>query len=92
MNFPALPSLAYLLDCSVASLQDLELENLNLSSECVRKAKTELEEAIARREAAGVARWLIEHRDEFIDMAKRVADGKQRLLKFPELPGVRKSA
>jgi hypothetical protein len=86
---PALPNLAYLLDCSQAGLHELELSNLDLSAKCLKRAKEEIDQAIAHREAAGVARWLIENRDELIKLAKRVADGKQGTLKFTESAPVR---
>lgn len=81
---PALPDLAYLLDCSQSRLFELELVNLDLSASCLKRAKEEMDQAIAHREAAGVARWLIDNRDEMINLAKKVADGKQGILRFTE--------
>jgi hypothetical protein len=80
----ALPSLPYLLECSHNGLQELELKSLDLAAQCTKRAEAEVKQAIAYREAAGVCRFLIEHRSDLIDLAKLIADGKQRLLHFPE--------
>ena len=69
-----MPALTYLLGCSMGSLQDLELAALGRSSNCLKAARLEWEEAIAQREIAGVARWLIEHRNELLQMASRTVD------------------
>jgi hypothetical protein len=61
-----LPPLEYLLECSDKSLADLELSALNRSQQCLKAAKSEWEEALAQRECAGVARWLIENRKELL--------------------------
>jgi hypothetical protein len=58
-----LPSLEYLLNCSRTSLQDVELANLNRAANCLKRARIEWNEACAHREAAGVARWLLENRE-----------------------------
>jgi len=71
---PQWPSLRYLLACSKESLYDLELAALNRSANCLRVAKTEWEEAVAQREIAGVARWLIENRDALLQMTSRTVD------------------
>ena len=62
-----IPPLEYLLDCSTKSLQDLELSALNRSQQCLKAAKMEWDEAVAQRECAGVARWLIENRKELLE-------------------------
>lgn len=67
----ALPSLDYLLTCSKQSLQDVELANLNRAANCLKRAREEWFEAVTQREAAGVARWLIENRDALLEQAKR---------------------
>ena len=69
-----MPSLRYLLNCSRPSLYDLELASLNRSSNCLRAARLEWEEAIAQREIAGVARWLIENRDALLQMTARTVE------------------
>jgi hypothetical protein len=56
MAIPAPPSLEYLLTCSKASLQDVELANLNRAANCLKQVKLEWAEACGHREAAGVAR------------------------------------
>lgn len=80
----ALPSLPYLLECSRSALQELELKSLDLEAQCRKRAKAELDQAVAHREVAGVCRFLIVYRDDLIDLARLIADGKQRLLHFPE--------
>jgi hypothetical protein len=75
--------LDYLLTCSKGSLQDLELASLNRSANCLRAAKEEWYEAVAQREMAGVARWLIEHRDELLEQASRTL----KVSAAPEFPG-----
>jgi hypothetical protein len=66
-----LPPLEYLLSCSEISLRDLELAALSRANECLKHAKLEWEEAAPQREAAGVARFLIEHRAELLEQAAR---------------------
>jgi len=78
-----MPSLRYLLNCSRQSLYDLELASLNRSSNCLRVAKTEWDEAVAQREIAGVVRWLIENRDALMQMTSRTVDVRP----LEELPG-----
>lgn len=81
-----LPSLEFLLSCNVKSLQEMELACLNRSQQSLRAAKLEMEEAISQREAAGVARWFIEHRPYLLETASRVvaAEMGQGVLAFPE--------
>lgn len=50
---PPLPHLEYLLTCSKASLQDIELANLNRAANCLKAARLEWYEACNHREA----RW-----------------------------------
>ena len=80
---PQWPSLQYLLTCEKQSLYDLELAALNRSANCLRVAKTEWDEAVAQREIAGVARWLIENRDALMQMTSRTVD----VQPVEELPG-----
>jgi hypothetical protein len=79
---PALPSLEYLVSCSESALQELELRTLDLASQCSKRARLEMDQAISYRGTADVCRFLINHRSDLIDLAKLVTDGKQRLLKF----------
>lgn len=71
-----LPSLNYLLECSVASLYDLELAALVRSANCLKQARLEWEEAVAQREAAGVTRWLIENREALLEVARKTLDAQ----------------
>jgi hypothetical protein len=47
------PPLTYLLECAENTLHELELGALDLHAQCVKRAKSELEQAVAHREAAG---------------------------------------
>lgn len=85
MHDPALPSLPYLVECPDSALQELELKQLDLAAQCTKRAKAELEQAIAYREGAGVCRFLINNRSDLIDLARLVIDGRQRLLRFTDL-------
>jgi hypothetical protein len=87
-----IPSVEHLVDCSAVELQQLELAELNLASECVKRAERELKQAIEHREAAGVYRFLINDREEWIRLSRGVADGRQALLRFPETGLIRRSA
>jgi hypothetical protein len=78
-----LPSLEYLFSCSNQSLAELELSCLNRSQQCAKAAKQEWDEALAQREAAGVARWLMENRKELLKMACLTLEGKQGTIPFP---------
>ena len=80
----ALPPIEYLLDCSLKSLEDLELAALNRSQQCLKAARAEFEEACAQREAAGVARWLRENRETLLGRRKE----SEEVIKMKE----RKSA
>jgi len=79
-----LPPIEYLVECSDIALQQLELKSLDLAAQCSKRARAEVEQAIAHRGTAEVCRFLIENRSELIDLAKLVADGKQRMLRFAE--------
>ncbi len=78
MNAPSLPPLEYLLECSVTSLQSLELACLNRSQHSLKTARMELEESVAQRECAGVARWLIDNRRALLDVPTRALDARSR--------------
>ena len=80
MELGPLPPLEYLLECSDLALQQLELKSLDLAAQCSRRAKAEMEQAIAHRGTAEVCRFLIDQRSDLIDLSRRIVDGKQRLL------------
>ena len=80
---PPTPPLEYLLECSLQSLRDLELAALDRSAQSLKRAKLELDEAVAQRELAGVARWLVENRAGILDAARRTLDA-QAVLEFPQ--------
>jgi hypothetical protein len=82
MANPALPSLEFLLTCSMTSLQDLELAGLNRSDQHFKAAKLELAEALAQREIAGVARFMIDHRDKLLERARQTIEA-QTVFEFP---------
>ena len=78
------PTLEYLLSCSKQSLQDLELASLNRAANRLKAAKLEYEEALREAEAAGVARWLIDNREELLVRARQTLEAKSA-REFPEL-------
>jgi hypothetical protein len=69
-----LPSLEYLLTCSRGSLEDVELANLSQAANCLKQARIEWNEACAHREAAGVARWLLENREALLQQSGRTLE------------------
>jgi hypothetical protein len=69
-----LPSLEYLLTCSKMSLQDVEINSLNRAANCLKRARVEWNEAVSHREAAGVARWLIENREALLRQCSRTLE------------------
>jgi hypothetical protein len=85
MADPTLPPLPYLLDCPDTALHEIELKSLDLAAQCMKRAKQEFEQAVAYRERAGAIRFLINGRDEMLNLARRTVDGKQGLLLFPEV-------
>jgi hypothetical protein len=68
-----LPTLEYLLNCSKGSLQDVELSNLRAAN-CLKQARIEWNAACTHREAAGVARWLIENREALLQQSSRTLE------------------
>lgn len=79
---PPLPPTEYLLSCSEMSLRDLELAALDRAAQCRKRAKLERDEADAQIELAGVTRWLIEHRAELLETARKTLN-VQVPLEFP---------
>ena len=79
-----LPSLEYLLTCSEESLADIELAALNRYANCLKTARAELTEAIAQREAAGVARWLRDNRAELLERARRTLQVGKETISGPK--------
>jgi len=87
------PSIEHLVSCSLSELQQLELAALDLHSQCIKRAESEIKQAIAHREVAGVYRFVIDHREDLLRLAKGVADGRQWLLRFPkEIAEIRRRA
>ena len=85
MTQPSLmPSLEYLLTCSGNSLEQAELSALNRAGNCMKAAKLEWEQAVAWREVAGVARWLIENRDKLLAEARRSLEAHAIETFFPD--------
>ena len=79
----ALPSLSFLLECTTQQLQELELASLNRSANLLRQAKLSWDEALAEREIAGVARWLIENREVLLEQARKTVEVQSALV-FPK--------
>jgi len=88
-----LPAIEHVLSCTLSELQQLELNALDLHSQCIKRAENEIKQAIAHREDAGRYRFLIDHREDLIRIAKGVVDGRQWLLRFPaEIAEIRRRA
>jgi hypothetical protein len=85
-----LPSLEYLLYCSRTSLQDVELANLNRPANCLKRARIEWNEACAHREAAGVARWLLENREALLQQSTRTLEVNTDELPLVTVKGPKK--
>src|SRR6266576_2134873 len=66
-----MPDLDFLLSHSHATLCELELISLSRSSNALKRAKDEMDEAVAQREVAGVVRWLMENREVLLEAARR---------------------
>jgi len=66
-----MPSLDFLLSHSHTTLCELELISLSRSSNALKRAKEEMDEAVAQREVAGVVRWLMENREVLLEAARR---------------------
>jgi hypothetical protein len=81
---PGIPAIEHLMSCSKQELQQMELAALDLAAQCMKRAEAENKQAVALRGEAEVYRVMIDGRDEMINIAKRVADGRQGLIRFPE--------
>src|SRR5207249_11004146 len=66
-----MPDLDFLLSHSHMTLCELELISLSRSSNALKRAKEEMDEAVAQREVAGVVRWLMENREVLLEAARR---------------------
>src|SRR6266566_1023549 len=66
-----MPSLDFLLSHSHTTLCELELISLSRSSNALKCAKEQMDEAVAQREVAGVVRWLMENREVLLEAARR---------------------
>ena len=66
-----MPDLDFLLKHSLMTLSELELSSLSRSSNALKRAKEEMDEAVAQREVAGVTRWLMENREVLLEAARR---------------------
>lgn len=73
------------MSCSNMALQDLELAALNRSTNCRKRAEREQAESISQRDVAAVARFLIDHRSELLEEARRTIEAEQvqTVLEFP---------
>lgn len=61
-----IPPVDFFLECSVKSLQDLELVSLSHSANLSRGLRETLEMWVEREATAMLARWMIEHREELL--------------------------
>jgi hypothetical protein len=83
-----LPSVEYLLSCSKQTLHDLELASLARSANHLKTAKREWNEASAQIEVSGVARWLIENRDQLLEQCSRTLE-VNTTAEFPAVVSVK---
>ena len=74
MKDPANVPLAFLLDSSRSSLQDLELAALARSANLAKAVRSEIDQWVEQLAAAMLARWMIENREHLIS---RDVDGKE---------------
>ena len=77
-----LPSVESLFDCSTQFLCDLELASLDRGSRHLKAAKVEWNEAVSEFANAEIARYLREHREEILSLARRTVD-TQAVIAFP---------
>lgn len=60
----SMPSLEFLRDASITSLQDLLLQSLNRSANLSKAVGAELDAWIEEQAAAMVVRWMLENREK----------------------------
>ena len=77
-----MPTIEWLFDCSDTTLQDLELASLNRAQRHMKALKADTEAAVNQLATAEVARYMREHREEMIEMARKTIEG-QRVIPFP---------
>lgn len=75
-------SLAFLLECSMKSLEDLELNSLNRAANLSKAARTELDEWVEQLAQAKLARWLMENRHALV--AVQGTPGQGGLFEVPK--------
>lgn len=80
----SLPTSEQLWELSDIALGQMELTNLDLAAQAMKRAKADMELARLLTGQADTVRWLMEHRNRLINVAKRTADGKQQTLCFEE--------
>lgn len=78
-----LPPLDWLMDVSLQSLADLELACLDRGSRHTKAAKAEWNAALKELTTAELARYLRDHREEILEIARRTID-QQSLISFPD--------
>ncbi len=61
-----IPSIDFLLDASLRSLQDLELAAHNRASNLAKGLKVEIDEWIEQEATALLARWMLTHRETLL--------------------------
>ena len=63
-----IPPLDFLLECSMVSLQDLELSAMSRSANFAKQLRVELDMWVEETATAMLARWLQENRDSIREM------------------------
>ena len=69
---------------SLPEIRLVELASLSRAANHFKTAKLEWEQAAAHKETAGVALWLIEHRDELLQQTSRTLEVRP-VEEFPRL-------
>jgi hypothetical protein len=77
-----MPPIEWLFDCSNTTLQDLELAALNRAQRHMKALKADTEAAVNQLATAELARYMREHREEMIEIARRTIEG-QAVIPFP---------
>lgn len=77
-----MPTIEWLFDCSDTTLQDLELAALNRAQRHMKALKADTEAAVNQLATAEVARYMRDHREEIIEVARRTI-AAQAVIPFP---------
>jgi len=88
----SLPSPERLIESSDQALQQEELALLDLAAQAWKRAQAEMQQARWLTAKAEALRYWMDNREDFIRLARGVADGKQATLRFEEFALMRKAS